>query len=104
MKKTISVDLGKEDYIIALMKDINFVEIDRSICGGTMSSEKIQLTFEGDESDYNENGYVQIINNTPYVGYSYYYSLGFPEGYYTNDIERFKSVHLSKQEITVSHF
>jgi hypothetical protein len=41
------------------MNKLGFEEIDRKTTGGYMSSEKIQITFEGKEEDYHENDYVK---------------------------------------------
>lgn len=89
MKKTISVDLTKEDYIIALMDKLGFVEESRHISGG--DQEKIILTFKGRGTDYHENDYIK--DQSSPEGYSVFYSLRVPHGYYTNSEEKFKEVH-----------
>lgn len=107
MKKTVSVNLGTEDFIIALMNDINFLEVDRVACGGTMSSERLQLTFEGYEYDYNENGYIEVphINDGETIPYSWFYSIQFPEGSYEKSLDNFKDrIEKKKVEIEVKHF
>ena len=51
IKKTVSVTLGKEDYIIALMDKIGFNEEERKTTGGYMGAERIQITFSGYNTD-----------------------------------------------------
>lgn len=98
-KKTVSVVLGREDYIIALMNKMDFVEVERRITGGQMSEEKIQLTFEGRESKYNENGYIQV--KAEREGFSYYYYLRVTDGYYTENLENFKRLHDKRNEVFI---
>lgn len=102
INKTISTNLGSEDYIIALMQKISFKEICRFITGGQMGSEKIIITFEGYDIDYKENDFVRKLARDDYY---YYYSLRVPEGYYTNDFKYFKNIHdKSAQSIDVFSF
>lgn len=91
IKKTVSVGIGREHYIIALMSKMGFYEIERNTTGGYMSEEKIQLTFEGYDQDYHENDYVKV--KSPTEGYFYFYSLRHTDGYYTNSVEIFKEIH-----------
>jgi hypothetical protein len=91
IKKTVSVDIGKEDYIIALMNKIGFKEEERETPGGYMSEEKIQITFGGYDLDYHENDYVKVKSDTE--GYFFFYSLRKPNGYFTNSEETFKDIH-----------
>jgi hypothetical protein len=91
MKKTISVDLGKEDYTIALMNKLGFIEESRHVIGSNFSEEKIQLTFEGRSTDYHENDFIKVKNHPE--GYFVFYSLRVPNGYFTNSEEKFKQAH-----------
>jgi hypothetical protein len=96
VRKTISVALGKEDYIIALMNKVKFIEEDRTFTGGHMSEEKIQITFGGYNTDYHENDYVKVKTQTD--GYSFFYSLRRPDGYFTNSEEAFRGAHDKAKE------
>jgi len=91
IKKTVSVALGKEDYIIALMDKIGFKEEERKTTGGQMSEERIQITFNGYDSDYHENDYVKVKSDA--AGNFFFYSLRVPDGYFTNRDEIFKDFH-----------
>ena len=91
IKKTISSELGFENYIILLMNKIGFKEVDRYVTGGQMSSEKVVITFEGFDSDYKENDYIKMPVGVN--GYFNFYSLREPNGYHTNTVEKFKEVH-----------
>lgn len=91
MKKTVSVPLGKEDYIIALMNEIGFKEEERKCTGGYMSEERMQITFGGYDADYHENDYVKVKSDTQ--GYFFFYSLRCPDGFLTNSVEIFKNNH-----------
>ena len=90
MKKTISVSLGKEVYLIAIMDAIGFAEVERKSTGGYMSEEKLQMTFSGDEKDYNEGYYIKVPMPN---GAHYYYSLRYPDGFFTSSYEKFKNAH-----------
>lgn len=103
MKKTISVNLGNEDFVIALMKYIGFSEVDRVSCGGTMSTEKLQLTFEGKEEDYQDDCYVEV--KTPNNRKSTFYSINRPDGITMETIQEFKQYHYQgKMEIEIKTF
>ena len=91
IKKTVSVAIGKEDYIIALMNKIGFKEEERKTTGGYMSEERIQITFGGYNTDYHENDYVKVKSDTQ--GYFFFYSLRQSDGYFTNSEEIFKDIH-----------
>lgn len=91
IKKTVSVSLGKEAYIIALMNKIGFTEEERKTTGGYMSEERIQITFGGYDNDYHENDYIKVEPDSK--GYSFFYSLRVPDGYYTDNEETFKDFH-----------
>ncbi len=91
IKKTVSVTIGKELYIIALMDKIGFKEEDRNTTGGYMSEEKLQITFGGYDTDYHENDYVKVKSETQ--NYFFFYSLKYTDGYYTNSEENFKAIH-----------
>ena len=84
IKKTVSVAIGKEDYIIALMDK-------RKTTGGYMSEERIQITFGGYNTEYHENDYVKVKSDTQ--GYFFFYSLRQSDGYFTNSEEIFKDIH-----------
>lgn len=102
IKKTFSIDLGREYILIALMQDLGFKEISRQITGGQMSAEKVQFVFEGWDCDYNENGYVK--EDSEYGAHTYY-SLRVLEGYYTNYFGQFKIAHDKRlKSFTVNHF
>lgn len=94
IKKTVSLRLGVEDCIIALMSKIGFEEVERKTTGGYMSEERIQITFCGYNTDYHENDYIKVKSDSE--GYFYFYSLRQPEGYYTNKLELFKELHDKK--------
>lgn len=91
LKKTVSVAIGKEDYIISLMNKIGFMEEERKTTGGYMSEERIQITFGGYNTDYHENDYVKVKSDKQ--GYFFFYSLRKPDGVFTNSEEKFKNIH-----------
>ena len=86
IKKTVSVAIGKEDYIIALMDKIGFKEEERKTTGGYMSEERIQITFGGYNTEYHENDYVKVKSDTQ--GYFFFYSLRQSDGYFTIKTQR----------------
>lgn len=90
MRKTMSVGIGKEAYIIALMDAIGFKEVERRVTGGYMSEEKIQFTFEGEAEKYRETDYVKVPTRSE--GYFIYYSLRCPDGYSMNSDEAFRDM------------
>jgi hypothetical protein len=92
IKKTVSVRLGLEDYTIALMNKNGWKEIERSATGGQMSEERLQITFEGYDTDYQENDYIKVVANQK-EGYFHFYSLRRVDGYYTNSLEIFEKYH-----------
>jgi len=92
IKKTVSVRLGLEDYTIALMNKNGWKEIERSVTGGQMSEERLQITFEGYDTDYQENDYIKVVANQN-EGYFHFYSLRRVDGYYTNSLEIFEKYH-----------
>lgn len=98
MKKTIVVfpNSNQHKAVEALMNDLGFKEVERYVTGGLHSSIEIVLTFEGDEQDYHENNYVKFLGQANEdqikANYCYWFSLGYTDGYFTNDIEMFKSV------------
>ena len=79
IKKTVSVNIGNEEYIIALMDKIGFKEEERKTTGGYMGAERIQITFGGYNTDYHENDYVKVKSDTQ--GYFFFYSLRYSDGY-----------------------
>lgn len=86
MKKTFTVEIGNEQFIIALMNDMQWKEIDRVSSGGMMSPPVLLLTFEGHQADLNENKYIESDN-----GYcSIFYSIEYPNGHQIKDVEEFK--------------
>ena len=91
IKKTVSVNIGNEEYIIALMDKIGFKEEERKTTGGYMGAERIQITFGGYNTDYHENDYVKVKSDTQ--GYFFFYSLRYSDGYFTNSEEIFKNIH-----------
>ena len=91
IKKTVSVNIGNEEYIIALMDKIGFKEEERKTTGGYMGAERIQITFCGYNTDYHENDYVKVKSDTQ--GYFFFYSLRYSDGYFTNCEEAFKDIH-----------
>lgn len=93
MKKTFSVSLENEHVLIALMNDLQFEEVGRIATGGMMSPPQLLLTFEGDEDNYHENGYVVVPSDR--AGYSTYHSLIRLDGHFTNDISQFIKYHKS---------
>jgi len=76
------------------MKSMFFVEIDRFATGGLHSIEGLIITFEGKESDYSEDRYVEIPYGTK--GSSHYYSILVSSGSLFNNLEDFKQYHNSK--------
>ena len=91
ISKTISVSLGSENYVIALMNKIGFKEEIRVATGGQMSDDHLMMTFGGYDLDYHENDYVKVDGKNDRG--DYYYSLRCPNGYYATDFNDFKEFH-----------
>lgn len=78
IKKTIKTILGKEDYIIMIMDEINFKEESRTIISHS-NNIYIILNFIGENSDFDISHILEISN---YDNTKIYYSLLQPEGYH----------------------
>lgn len=93
-KKTFSVSLGKEIYLIALMERMGWQEESRIPTGGYMSEERLMITFQGLAEDYTVNDYIKV-PSLPQGDkeYFHFYSVLVPNGYYTNSVENFKKEH-----------
>jgi hypothetical protein len=93
MKKiTVSVNFNTEKIVATLMKKIGWKEIERVATGGMMSNEVLLITYEGYDTDYKEDYYVEVKSPTN-IEYSTFYSLRVLNGHYTNDFTKFKQVH-----------
>lgn len=93
MKKTVIVTPNsfQQSAIEALMKELNFTEVERVVTGGHMSSTELVITFEGDEKDYHEKSYVRQPTQSP-TGRTYFYSLGLIGGHFGETVEEFVKV------------
>jgi len=84
MATTFDVLLENQPIINELMSKINFVEVSRFATGGLHSSPSLLITYEGDEKDYHERGYIMRPGN-----YDYYFSIKYPNGTIFNSLEQF---------------
>lgn len=77
-KRTYAISLDKEQYLSALMNAMKWSEVDRVATGGMVSSEMLLITYEGNDSDLNEDIVVTVPEGREFI--ELWYSLTFPCG------------------------
>lgn len=99
MKITIQTVPGSTQHrvIEQLMQKAKLTETDRTVVGGHMSEVMIVLTYSGNDDHFRlfkDSIYIEIPSTKKQEeGYSYFYSLKVLEGYWTNDVKKFKEWH-----------
>lgn len=92
------------------MTDLGFKEVDRVATGGLHSPVLLLITYDGNEADYHDDGYVCVENGaTSFMDDNpvhRWYSLRLTDGHDTSTLESFKKTHDSfqKKPIVVRHF
>lgn len=96
-RKTLSCTLGMENYMVALMTKNKWKEVQRTITRTQTDDERISITFEGLDTDYQENDYINVLLYKNVKGYSHFFSLRVPDGFYTDTVDKFKVYHDTKK-------
>ena len=89
-KITIAVPFENVEIATSLMAQTYFLECDRVASGGMMSNPVVLITFQGEDSNYNPQHYIEK-KNSEFI--STYYSLNVIDGYTTKDFDKFLELH-----------
>ncbi len=89
MKITLDVYLENEKEVSFLMSKIHFKEIERIATGGMHSTPSILITFEGNEIDFHERGYIVKPKKSEWTNDTYY-SIKYPNGSTFKSLEEFQ--------------
>lgn len=104
MKITIQTVPGSTQHrvIEQLMQKAKLAETDRTVVGGHMSEVMIVLTYSGNDDHFKlfkDSIYIEIPpNQRETKENSIFYSLKILEGFYTNDVKKFKEYHDKKDK------